>query len=371
MLLVFHITISLLSCSQTNPVPSEFEEKLQKAMDNGVRVYQGKGIQASVIMPDGDIWNGVSGISHGTIPITEETRFAAGSIAKMFTALTILQLTEEEKIRLEDTLFDWLPVYPNVDSTITIRQLLNHTSGLYNFVDNPDFWNTVFIEPDRVWTPEEIILSFNQESVFPKGTDWHYSQTGYNLLRVTIQNISGAAISDVNLYRFWFPLGLTHTFTFTGGGLPENIAHGWYDLNEDGDYEDLSGWSRTAFASGIAGEVFTTAEDLAEWARFLFIDRILLRPQTFDRMMTLHSPCTGEEHLAVGYGLGVAKLNPDILNGLEAYGHTGNAPGYAAACLYFPAYDFCLGFMDNTEEGNAMRTINDLLTIITEHLERK
>jgi D-alanyl-D-alanine carboxypeptidase len=296
-------------------------------------------------------------------------RFTAGSIGKIFTAATILQFVEEGRLTLEDSLSKWLPVYPYIDSTITIRQLLNHTSGLYNFVDNDDFWQAIFSEPSRIWTPEEMILAFNRESVFPKGTDWHYSQTGYNLLRMIITDITGSEISTVSRDRFWIPLGLTNTFTSMGEALPANIAHGWWDLDNDGDYDDFFSWPRTAFASGIGGEVFSTAEDLAKWARTLFQDKSVLTQPSLDQMLTFHSPCTGEEFLAAGYGLGVVKFNPQLFNGLEAYGHSGNAPGYAAACIYLPDYKVCIGLMDNTEEGDAMLTIADLLDIITSHID--
>lgn len=367
------LAMNFMSCSIDSPSEPKVEptlaEKLQEALDNGLESFNGKGISAAVIMPDGETWVGVSGVSHGTTAITPNMRFAAGSIGKIFTSTTILQLVEEGKLTLEDSLYEWLPAYPYIDSTITIRQLLNHTSGLYNFVDNDNFWEAIFSEPSKVWTMEEMILAFNRESVFPKGTDWHYSQTGYNLLRIIIEMITGSDIPTVNEERFFIPLGLDNTFTSMGEALPANIAHGWWDLDGDGIYDDFLPWPRTAFASGIGGEVFTTAEDLAKWARALFHDKSVLSQLSLDQMLTFYSPCTGEEFVCAGYGLGAVKFNPDLCNGLETYGHSGNAPGYAAACMYLPDYDVCLGFMDNTEEGNAMLTITYLLSIITSHLE--
>ncbi|MBL7074698.1 beta-lactamase family protein [candidate division KSB1 bacterium] len=365
------LAMNFMSCSDDSPTEPEptLAEKLQEALDNGLEAYNGIGISAAVIMPDGEIWVGVSGVSHGTTAITSDMPFAAGSIAKNFTATTILQLAEEGELTLEDSLYEWLPAYPYVDSTITIRQLLNHTSGLYDFVDNPDFWNAIFEEPSKVWTPEEMILAFNRESVFPKGTDWNYSTLGYALLRMIIKKITGSEISTVNRNRFWIPLGLANTFTSMGEALPANTAHGWWDLDGDGTYDDFFPWPRTAFASGIAGEVFSTAEDLAKWSQALFHNLSVLSQQSLDQMLTFHSPCTGEEFICAGYGLGAVKYQPELFNGLEAYGHSGNAPGYAAACLYLPDYDVCFGFTDNTEEGDAVLTVADLLSIITSHLE--
>ncbi len=94
----------------------------------------------------------------------------------------------------------------------------------------------------------------------------------------------------------------------------------------------------------------------------------MLSEQSLDQMLAFHSPTPGEP-LAAGYGLGVARFSPELFNGLEVWGHSGNAPGYAAGSLYLPDYRVSIGIATNTEEGEAMHTINDLLRVITSHLE--
>jgi len=319
--------IKVVSCSKRSPSEQKptLAEKLQEALDNGLEIYGGKGVSAAVIMPDGEIWVGVSGVSYGTTAISSDMPFGAGSITKNFTAATILQLAEEGKLTLDDSLYEWLPTFRYVDSTITIRQLLNHTSGLFDMVDHPDFWYTIFQDPARIWTPAEMINTFNKEPLFPKGTDWHYSTTGYALLRIIIQEITSSEVSTVYRDRFFIPLGLSNTFASMGEALPENTAHGWFDFESDGVYEDLFSWSRTAIASGIGGEVFACAEDLAKWAWALFSEKSVLSQASLDQMLTFHSPCTGEEFICVGFGLGVVRFNPDFFNGLDIIGHTGDA----------------------------------------------
>jgi len=368
------LTFNFISCSEdspSEPIPT-FNEKLQEALDSGLNSIIGKGVSAAVIMPNGETWVGVSGVSHGTTAITADMPFSSGSIAKIFTATTILQLVEEGELTLEDSLHEWLPPYPYVDSTITIRQLLNHTGGLFDIVDNPDFWDEIFQNPSRVWTPAEMIIAFNNEPVFPKGTDWNYSSSpGYAMLRMIIQNITNSDIAAVNSNRFWNPLGLVNSFTSIGGeALPTNTAHGWWDLDNDGNYDDFFSWPRAAFASGVGGEVFSTAQDLAKWARALFHDKSVISQQSLSQMLTFHSPCTGEEFFVTGYGLGVTKFNPQLFNGLEAYGHSGNAPGYAAVSAYLSDFDVCIGLTDNTEEGESIgASMINLLNVITNHLE--
>jgi uncharacterized protein (TIGR02145 family) len=360
------------SCPADTTSGLTLAEKLQVALDLTLESSNGVGLSAAVIMPDGEAWSGVSGVSHGKTKITKEMRFSAGSIEKMFAATTIMQLVQEGKLTLEDPLYKWLPAFPYIDSMITIRQLLNHTSGLYHYVNNRDFWDAWFQEPSKFWTLEGIVLTFNRESYFPKGTGWHYSQTGYNLLRMIIKKITGSEISTVNRDRFFVPSGLTNTFTSMGESLPGNIAHGWYDTDHDLEYEDFFSIQRTPFASGIGGEVWSTAEDLAKWARKLFHDKSVLSQASLDQMLTFHSPCTGEEFFGAGYGLGVCKFNPQLIYGLEAYGHGGHGPGYAAGCLYLPDYQVCIGIMDNTDGGECIGTsLAKLVKVITNHLDAK
>jgi uncharacterized protein (TIGR02145 family) len=365
------MSVRVVKIVSTSDSQLTLTEKLQKALDDGLNPTKGKGISAAVIFANGWKWAGASGVSHGSTKVTPDMRFSCGSIEKIFAATAILKLAEEGKISLDDSLYQWIGPYPYVDSTITIRQLLNHTSGLYNFIDNQDFWHSVFTEPTKTWDPGEAVVTFNHASLFPKGTGWNYSQTGYNIIKMIIMKITGKQISVVNNEQFFIPLGLSNSFTLIVEALPEKIAHGWYDMNNDGVYDDLFlKWPRTAFSSAIGGEVWSNAEDLAKWAKALFRDKIVLKQESIDQMLTFHSPCTGEEFFTSGYGLGVMRVNPEIVNGLVAYGHGGNAPGYGAATLYFPEYHFSMGLLDNTESGESIgETIKNLLDVLKEHFK--
>ena len=372
---------SFNGCSDNNQevIPSDPPENLkkvalyddlQKILDNGVDKYGGKGISVAVILPDGSKWVGASGISHGSISIKTDMYFGVGGITSNFTAAALLRLAEEGALNLDDSLDKWLPSFPNVDGTITIRQLLNHTSGLNDIADNLDFWAEIFRDPSRSWNPEEIIFLFNKESVFPKGTDWNYSTTGYILLQMIIQNITRADVCSVYNSLFFTPYDLSNTFASMGDGLPAGTAHGWFDMDNDGNYDDFYYWPRTSFASGLCGEVFSTADDLAKWIKALYRDKTVINQKSLDQMLFFHSPCTGEEYMCAGYGLGTIRFNPDLFNGLEAIGHSGNTLGYAAACFYLPDYDICIGLVDNTEGGNSMYLVNDLINLILNYLEK-
>jgi D-alanyl-D-alanine carboxypeptidase len=366
---ILFLIINFLSCSKDSPSEPKqltFEEQMQKALDDGIVNYNGKGVSVAVIMPDGETWSSVSGMSHANTPITSDMVFSAGSITKMFTAATIIQLAQEGVLSLDDSISQWLPAYPYVDSTITIRQLLNHTNGIFNITENPDMWQIIFAGPTSVLTMEEMITNYNLAPYFPKGTGWHYSNTGYLLLRLIIIEATGSDISTEYRNRFFDPLNMRSTFLVPYETPGATIAQGWFDLDSNGTYDELP--FMTSFYSMAGGGVFCTAQDLANWSHALFHDKIVLSQSDLDQMLQFHSPCTGEE-LVDGYGLGVTRFSPELFNGLDLYGHGGNALGYAAGCFYLPDYDVSLAIMDNTEEGETMWIINDLLDIVTTHLE--
>jgi len=357
-----------LPTSSTNQSDLPFAQELQQALENGLEQYGGIGISAAVIIPGYKMWSGVSGVSHGSVPIKTDTLFSAGSINKMYTAVTILQLAEEGVLSLDDPINKWLPEYPQVDGSITIRQLLNHTGGVFDMVRHPDYWGAMLKDTNKVWAPEEIIQNFLLEPYFPKGTDWHYSTPGYILLRMIIKEATGLEAASAYRERLFTPLALEHTYVAGQEELPGNTAHGWFDTDGDGSYDDLP--SFTSFDTGIGGAVYATPEDLALWSHALFSEGRLLNENSFEQMLTFHSPTPGEP-LVVGYGLGVVIFNPELFNGLKIWGHSGNAPGYAAACFYLPEYDVSIGMMVNTHAGETMPTIVDVLSIITTYFEKK
>jgi D-alanyl-D-alanine carboxypeptidase len=179
------------------PTTLTLEQQLQEALDEGfTQVSNGKGFSVAVWTPSQPMWTGVAGVSHGAIPITRRSVFAAGSITKTFTALTVLRLAEAGILDLDDSLHSWLPDYTHVDRDINLRQLLNHTSGLSDFVDTPGWITPLLNEPNRVWGMEEYLLTSIAAPYFAKGTAWSYSTTGYVLLRMIIEQVTGGARGD-------------------------------------------------------------------------------------------------------------------------------------------------------------------------------
>jgi D-alanyl-D-alanine carboxypeptidase len=309
---------------------------LQAILDQG-RVQAGLvGASATVTGP-GVAWTGASGLSNranGT-RIRPEMIFGAGSITKSFMAALILQLSEERKLSLDDTLGQWLPAVAanpalHMPGAVTIRQLLNHTSGIYELVENEELRNALVADPAKRWNPEDVLAFVNRPPYFPPGAGWHYSNTNYNLLGLIAARAANASVVSELQRRLFVPLGLRRTFLAGEEAVAGEIAHGHTDFFGV-PKQDISSWPRTALDSiaGTAGALVSTSEDLARWAQALFGGEFL-QPESRQQLLTF-VPTDDDDR---EYGLGVARLWDRQLG--EIWWHSGEIPGYEAVIAYHP-----------------------------------
>lgn len=338
------VIIFFLSCSDDKKIP--LEQNLQNVLDTGIEKYDVEGVSAAIILPDGKKWTGTSGISHDTITIKPDMLFAIGSITKNFVATLTLKLVEEGKLSLDDPLSKWLPDYPNVNNEITIRQLLNHTSGIYMYWSNKQIWDDLKKERTKVWAPEEV-LTYIKEPYFEPGEGYRYSNTNYLLMAMIIEKVTGSGLSAEFKKRFWKPLHITNVYLSLEEEIPNNQAHVYGDnFNNDGSYLDLTFLPRASHESigyGSSG-LFMTAEDLALWCHALFEGKIL-KQQSMDEMLEFVS--SGLNRNMNDYGLGVEKYRRENSNGKMAYGHSGANIGTSAFMVYLPKYHLSVVVMIN------------------------
>jgi D-alanyl-D-alanine carboxypeptidase len=270
-------------------------------------------------------WTGTSGkgdLDHRQLP-PADGRFRAGSNTKTFVATTVLQLVAEKKVRLDAPIEHYLPhLVPN-GQHITVRQLLSHRSGLFNYTDS--LWGgsleQMYTSRFRIWTPKELLAeAFRHAPYFAPGTAGHYSNTNYIVLGMLIEKVTGKSAEQEITDRILKPLGLRHT------SFPDNSvrilgphAHGYIRMNGPGSpLIDVT--EENMSAASTAGSLISTTHDLNRFFSAL-IGGKLLPPALLHAMQDV-KPLPGQSP----YGLGLDRVTNPAYG--TAYGHTGGTLGY-------------------------------------------
>ncbi|MBO1416272.1 serine hydrolase [Streptomyces sp. FH025] len=281
------------------------------------------------------VWRGAAGTADLATgqPARADGRFRIASTTKSFVSTVTLQLVDEGRLRLDDPIEHYLPdVIPN-GGAITVRQLLNHTSGLYNYLDDPhvrsntEAGNREFLTTGRwiQYTPQQLLaISTAKPPYFAPGQGWHYSNTNYIVVGMLIQQVTGRSWREEVESRIIQPLGLHHTTLPTDTtAIPGPHAHGYFKFPEGpGDVTRLSPTIADAAGAGIS-----TTDDLALFHAALFGGRLLSPAQLTEMTTTVPIP-DAPDHAE--YGLGVVRY--DLSCG-QFWGHPGEIPGYSTGLL--------------------------------------
>ncbi len=320
---------------------------LQAALDIARTLTGGTGVAAAVVVRGEGDWTGASGRSGSETPLHTGMLFDVGSVGKNLVAALVLQLAEEGLLDLDDPVGRWLPPYPNVDAGISIRQLLDHTSGVFDFVEHPRSPFRVPFESiafDEATSPEATLRELVSERYFPPGTGWHYSTTNYLLLRLIVEKATGSTVRAGIQERFLHPLALHQTVVMDEESVSldgHEAARPWFDGDGDGALEDISSRGRAWMAGRSPAMVFASADDLARWAQALYGGRVL-KKASLDEMVRFRRPAPGEPYS--GFGLGTGELR---FGGREMWGHLGWQYGYTAAMLHLPARETSIALLIN------------------------
>jgi len=339
----------LVACSAGPELP--LEERLQRVLDTSIEKHGVRGASAAVVFPDREIWLGTSGLSHESVAMDPGLLVFTGSITKNVVAALTLKLAEEGKLFLEDPVSRWLPGYPHVDGNITLRQLLNHTSGIYMFWENQEIWDEAKRDPGRVWAPEEVLASI-QEPDFPPGEGWRYSNTNYLLLAMIIERATDSTLSAELRRCFWDPLGIEDAYLAIQDEVPDHRAHVWGDhFGNDGDvtFEPRAAHDSIAFGSG---DLVTTPRSLARWCDALFRGKVL-QPGSMDQMLDFVE--RGFAFRKTGYGLGVMLYRKRFAFGERAIGHGGGNIGSVTSMIHLPEHRLSVVVMVNRFDAACAR----------------
>jgi D-alanyl-D-alanine carboxypeptidase len=335
------------------PVDAATAATLQRALNAARKSMVIPGVAATVILPDGRTWTGVAGdaVASTHTKVTPQTPFAIASVTKTFTAALILRLAQEGRLAISDPLSRWLPDYPNA-ARITLRMLLQHTSGLADFFQNPKFDALLNSSKRRVWTPEAV-LPYVAKPAFAPGMGWGYSNTNYVLLGLVAERAGGAPWADQVRQDFLAPLGLASTYV-QGVGIPAVppahantmfIGYGGRILPKDlSDGTLIVPFTSVTTAAFSAGSIASTSGDLARWAKALY-DGDVLDPASKAAMLTFDPNII--RYAALAYGLGVSRVKID--GRFVAYGHTGALNGTRAAIRWLPKQQVSVAVVFNRD----------------------
>ena len=302
-----------------------------------------------------------TGRREGGPPVTAAARFRIASITKPFVATVVLQLAEEGRLRLDDRLARYLPAFPGGDR-ISLRQLLNHTSGVPDFERADHFGETLLADRQRRWRTDEILaLVSGARPDFAPGTRFQYSNTGYVLLGEVIHAVTGATWAAEVRRRIIDQLRLEHTYVAGAEPALGEVLPGYYDVDDDGDEENVETgrpWPAQETAEGAAGAIVSTAGDLAVFGGALFRGR-LLAPASLRRMVA-----EGPHHAPnSNYGLGVEISRPDYRT--TVWGHGGALPGFRSTLWYVPERDTVIVVLANDWRANPQDLAELVLRAVT------
>ncbi len=283
------------------------------------------------------------------VPVAPTTAFSVGSVSKTFLAALIVALADEGRLSLDDTLLRWLPT-ARVPADVTIRELLDHTSGLYDFFSNPAIDPALLGDRRRAWTPARA-LSYMRSPYCPAGTCWHYSNSNYVLLGQVVQRVTGKPVATELRRRFLDPLRLVRTFVQGAEAARGTVATSYEVLGSGSSIRTVSQADGTAVspftsvvtAAGSAGAIAATSRDLAVWARRLYGGAVL-RPDGLVAMLDVSRSVSAGSTLP--YGLGVEEVS---LGGRLTVGHNGRLIGAGATMRYLPGSGFSIAVVTNQD----------------------
>ncbi|GHC42788.1 serine hydrolase domain-containing protein [Streptomyces flavofungini] len=305
----------------------------QRAMDRAVASGV-PGVTGQAVDPYGQ-WTGTSGIGDLRTRASRGAydHFRVGSITKTFTAVVLLQLAAEGKVGLDDTVGEWLPGvvegHGHDGDRITVRQLLNHTSGIYDYLADPEFQRAYFspefmrhrfdTRPPEHW----VRLAMRHRPQFPPGTAWGYSNTNYLLAGMIVERATGHSYADEIRARVIEPLGLRHTSVpGTRPTLPRPSSRAYSKLFAESRSTTYDVTELNPSEAGAAGEMISSSADLNRFYRALLDGRLLPDEQLSEMKETVPATDLGP---GVGYGLGLMRLK--LSCGTAVWGHGGGIQG--------------------------------------------
>lgn len=338
---------------------NEVQQRTQFIIDSLQMKYHFPGATFSAILPNGDQISTATGWSDSIrrVPMNPNARMLSGSNGKTFFAALALKLASEKKFNLDDKISlylkneEWFSRLPNA-VTITIRMLLNHTSGLEEYLPLGDFMTQLKETPYRTFTPEESLsYVLDRQPLFEAGTKWSYADSNFILMGYILEKITGQKLYSMIQQSFLKPYHLIATEPSVKR-IYNNLATGYARKNNPFPVEGAMvkndqlilnpqfEWAGGGFVSKV--------QDLAQWIKVYY--NLPEINTAIKQEMQIKLPAnTGKNH---AYGLGV-QIRPSKWG--ETYGHSGWFPGYLTDAIYIPEINLALAIQFNTDDVGLLK----------------
>jgi len=335
------------------------------------------GVGVGWVMPGGHCEAVAVGFSDVQLKrrMTVRDRMLSGSIGKTYVVTVALQLVEEKRLGLADLVSEhlsdrpWFKQLPNA-ATLTIRSLMNHTSGIKRYVFGDAFCKVVRTEIDKVWKPTELLsYVFGADPLFPVGEGWAYADTNYIVLGLVLEQVTGVPFYRSLQRRVLHRFDLKDTLPSDRRNLP-GLAQGYSAMGADFGVVDKT------LKDGVfvinpqfewcGGGLYSTPADLARWAAIFGAGRHWSKELLAQIRQGVDAPMLGR---GAKYGLGT--MVTKNRHG-QSFGHSGFMPGYRSEMRYYPKLDFAIAIQFNTDNprrlgqrpGSYLDAIIDVLGVV-------
>jgi CubicO group peptidase (beta-lactamase class C family) len=281
-------------------------------------------------------------------PLSTEHSFAIGSVSKQFTAVAVLQLAQQGKLKLTDDIRKYFPAFNSHGNIVTIDNLLSHTAGIDV---SPEIYGSMHKDNNNAIYPERFIdYATKTKPMFAPGTEWSYSNFSYVILASLVEKISGERFEDYMQNHVFIPAGMSHTL-IAQNLLPFNNLVSSYARGYQGTWRNLNNLNDWGWARG-AGTVFSTADDMLQWDIALREHKILPQ-ELLEKAWTPYILKNGER-INYGYAWDV-----NLNKGIRIISHSGGINGFATQSVHVPEKNIYVFFVDfySSDPGSIPRKI--------------
>jgi D-alanyl-D-alanine carboxypeptidase len=334
------------------------QKKLQTLLDSLRTAGNYPGLSVSIIKTNGDQIDLVSGFNdkEKRSSLKKSDMMLQGSVGKTYASALALMLVQQGKIDLDKPVLyylgihDWYLKIPNAKD-VTVRMLMNHTSGIMRYEFKEKFTQDLTSNPDKVWSPVDLLTYiFNDTASFKAGEGWEYSDTNYILLGMIIEQVTGKKYYDLLSSMILQPQKLRNTLPSDQRRL-KGLAQGYA-----GAENAFGGKDKVVDEKGFfiinpqfewtGGGIYSTTNDLTKWGKLLYESKIV------DTALLFSSAAPAKLGKDTRYALGVI-IRPTALG--NAYGHSGFFPGYLTELFYFPEKQICISVQANSSDFKSIK----------------